>query len=405
MAKQIIEDAMWVTLPAYTVPIETPMPDGVPYTDEVFFEHHKSQPFRTVVQEQSAGTLRPDLTARLRNGSILFIEIYVTHAVEEAKAKALDNLMEVDLSNLTPEQKTDPDLLRQAVLESAPRRWFLCSLYDNLKRVKQAQATLSASAPDEWMRREQAKRELKLKRERAAAQAQAREQGRKRMEANKKSRDWQRRQHQHLIDHLAAARSDDYEQARLEVRTANHEAKLMREDAFRTPGRLITRGRQATFVGIPVQGDWIINADSEAWQALVVLDHLLCKRKGAQVNIGQCVSAIKNRFGILPWMRELNALKREQSRQDAREGRSQGPTKLWYLTGEENRSIVNPVTVVIRYLEVLSAPNIQILDAIRSNGKAHFRLRDNRLDRIMANIDHYADECDQMYRTHLRKKK
>lgn len=116
-----------------------------------------------LIQEQSEGTWRPDLTARLRNGATLYIETFVTHTVEERKATALDNLMEIDLSRLSPEEAVNSEALRQAVLKQAPRHWFRCSLYDDLPAVRRACA---ADIPAEQARRNQAaeKRQLESRR-------------------------------------------------------------------------------------------------------------------------------------------------------------------------------------------------------------------------------------------------
>jgi hypothetical protein len=145
MGKQIIMDAGWIMFPSRSVEI-TSLIDGDHFKKSfVDYKCHRTELF-DIVPESKVDRWRPDLVATLKTGARVFIEIKVTHRVEEPKALELDNLMEIDLWGLQPEEIRDIDRIKRRVLDTAPRNWYLCSLYDDLERVRKAQAELDKSA-------------------------------------------------------------------------------------------------------------------------------------------------------------------------------------------------------------------------------------------------------------------
>lgn len=127
MGKQIIEDARQILTPSKTLEIEAHVADDYYLVESVNIPARIFR-FREVVSELRAENWIPDLTATLENGRTLFIEIKVTHGVEEAKAEALDNVLEIDLSKVPVEHVRELDTLREIVLRSADRYWYRCSL-------------------------------------------------------------------------------------------------------------------------------------------------------------------------------------------------------------------------------------------------------------------------------------
>lgn len=71
----------------------------------------------------------------------------MTHGVDKEKAQALDNLMEIDLGGWEVDALSDSKALERAVLSSAHRLWYRCSLYDDLNKVCQKRAELKAKIP------------------------------------------------------------------------------------------------------------------------------------------------------------------------------------------------------------------------------------------------------------------
>lgn len=143
MAKQIIEDAGKVVIPPITLEITAETFSGFQVPERVAFKAREVELFNAT-QEVSAGRWRPDLTAQLKNSSTVYIEILVSHAVEPEKAESLDNLMEIDLSQVTPDQVADLDTLAEVVTRKAPRHWFNCSLYNEVRRVEHTKQKLES---------------------------------------------------------------------------------------------------------------------------------------------------------------------------------------------------------------------------------------------------------------------
>jgi len=374
LAREIIRDESWITLPPHTVNVKAFMPDRRSRFKQVTFDSIKSTPFKSVDQEKLAGTAYPGIVARNRNGVKLHIQIDVgesqENAMGEADAAVPDNLMVLDLKHVLPEHaighKDLRNALREVVLESAPRSWAICSLYDNLRKVRDAQADLDAEARKAWQRHEEVGKAL------------------------------ERRKHQPLIDQLSEAMKPEYQQKRREERWDYEEAKRMRERAFESPGQLKIQGRPVPFVGKPIKGDWIINADSLAWQAYIILVQLLSKRIGAELRVSECVSGIEMCFGVLSWMNELNRLKSEDQRKARRSfwNREQGQenTALSFLTAEQCKAIVSPATVVIRYFKYLSSPGLRVLKMSGGNGMPRFTVQENRLNTIVGDIKSQPSE-------------
>lgn len=350
MAKQIIEEAGWLTLPPKTVHVSVEIPDDDPIHGEVPFPPHEANLIE-VAQEQAAERWRPDLTAKLKNGATLYIEIRVTHAVEEPKAESLDNLMEIDLSDLPPEEAIDPDALQEAVLCGARRVWFRCSLYDDLPPVQRKHAALEASIPDVLEQRQKNVQQEADERERQERQRKALE---KRQQALEDKRAAYRAQYAEQLEQLRLMGEPARQAAREQERTQNRAVQKISYRALAEPGTLLTGGGWPGFIGLPVQGDWIFNASTHAWQALLVMDVILRKTPGAEITPPECVRAVRQYFGILPWMEDLAKLKSSQKRQGRERGKAYAEFGAWFLTSDENRSIVSPYHVVIQYLKALA---------------------------------------------------
>ncbi len=350
MAKQIIEETGSVTLPAKTVHVSVEIPGDTPIQGEVPFSPHEATLIE-VAQEKTAERWRPDLTATLKNGATLYIEIRVTHAVEEPKAEGLDNLMEINLSDLPPEEAIDPEALMKAVLRDARRTWFRCSLYNDLPRVQRKRAELEASIPDVLEQRRRDAQKEADERERQARQQQARE---KRQQALEVRRAAYRAQYAAQLKQLHLMEEPERQMAREQERNQNRAMEKIRYRALAEPGTLQVGGGWPRFIGLPVHGDWIFNARTDAWQALLVMDVILRKKPGTVVTPNECVRAIRGYFGILPWMEELAKLKSAQKRQGRERGKAYADFGAWFLTNDENRAIVSPYYVVIQYLKALA---------------------------------------------------
>lgn len=380
MAKQIIEEAESVTLPAKSVPVRVEIPSDAPIHGEVPFPPHEATLIE-VAQERTAERWRPDLTATLKNGATLYIEIRVTHAVEEPKTEGLDNLMEIDLSDLSPDEAIDPEALRKAVLHDARRTWFRCSLYDDLPRVQRKRAELEASIPDVLEQRRWAAQEKANEREQQAGQQRARE---KRQQALEDKRIAYRGQYAAQLEQLRLMEEPERRMAREQERNQNRAVEMIRYRALVEPGTLQAGGGWPRFIGLPVPGDWIFNARTDAWQALLVMDVILRKKPGTVVTPNECVRAIRGYFGILPWMEELAKLKSAQKRQGRERGKAYADFGAWFLTIEENRAIVSPYYLVIQYLKALARGSYGLISTRPSEKGRDFIVACSSVESLLA---------------------
>lgn len=335
MGKQIIMDAGWATFPARSVEITSDIDRTTVKQGFVDFPPHRAELF-DIVPETQVDRWRPDLIARLKTGDRVLIEIKVTHKVEEAKAGALDNLMEIDLWGLQFEDVRDIERLKQLVLKSAKRHWYRCSLYDDLPRVHQAQKALDSDA-------------AKLRAERLARQ--------KREEAHEQGR-------LDYADSIEKALAM-LDQGRQKAMHSKMQAKALNV-IHSTCHRLRELGHcgegELPFgIGKRLEGDWIVRTHYSLWQMSILEQFIINRRIGSTFTVSQVTKAIEDQFGYIPWMKELADLKRSRGQYDT----PSTADKVWFLNLEENKAIQSPTAVMIRYLKLLAKPPYNYLSEIK----------------------------------------
>lgn len=338
MAKQIIEQAGGVTIPAHGVEVRVPLIEGQSLRETVTYPLKWCE-LSGIVSEQSLGPWRPDLQAQLKNNAPLRIEIAVTHFTESGKAGEVDNLMEIDLSGLDPETARDPQALSEAVLHSAPRRWYRVSLFDNLQGVSRVRERLEAQAPE-------AIREIEKQRE----EEQQHQRNHKRYQDHREQKREEYASHLHNL---------------LRMNKAHVQQRWVEEMAAKCVGS-ITRTRErigidSPFPGSfppgvdePVEGEWIVRTHPIIWQALVLEHLVLSQPEGRRVKVRQAVDLLRQHFGFLPWLEELAQLKSEHKRQGRQRGAWYGKSGIWFLTRTENHAIPSPYAVLLRHLRRLA---------------------------------------------------
>lgn len=146
-AKQVLLDNKGTSLPARSIQTEVTLADGrkgIGYAKrpEMWID------FDTVETEVNLGVVRPDVVA-ISNDITIFLEIAVTHFIDEEKRKNLDQLsiptIEINLAQFSL-HKWDWDLLHEAVVESAIHKyWILPWEKETLKKEAEADAIRDAS--------------------------------------------------------------------------------------------------------------------------------------------------------------------------------------------------------------------------------------------------------------------
>lgn len=338
MAKQIIEQAGGVTIPAHGVEVRVPLIEGQSLRETVNYPMKWCE-LSGIVSEQSLGPWRPDLQAWLKNNAPLRIEIAVTHFTEPEKADEVDNLMEIDLSGLDPESARDPQALGKAVLHSAPRRWYRVSLFDNLAGVRQTRQCLENQAPA-------AIREIEQQRENQRRH----ENEKRRFQTH---REQKREEYAFHLNNLLRMNKAHIQERWKSAMTARCEAAI-KSTRERIGIDSPLPGTLPPGVGEPVEGEWIVRTHPIIWQALV-LEHLVLSRPEDQrVKVQQAVDLLRQTFGFLPWLEDLAKLKSEHKRQGRQRGAWYGNSGVWFFTRAENRAIKTPYGVLLGHLRSLS---------------------------------------------------
>ncbi len=339
MGKQIIEDAREVVIPGKTFNIRSHVADNH-YLRESVLVPARSVKFSSVASEQRAERWTPDLTATLESGQIIYIEIKVTHEVEAPKAEALDNLMEIVLTDVSVDQVRDLQALKEIVLKTALRYWYRCSLLDDSQLVKQAQERLDACVP-----RERKQYYARIEEERKAAREK---------EQFEKRRAEQRRKY---ADHLARAERMDSPEAQRRFHLA------MQEKAGdwiqKVQDRLADAGHAEPNafpfgVGLRLQGDWIVRTYVLLWQTFVLERFVIDRPTGYSFTVQEVVRAVESQFGYIKWMKELADVKTANKRKGRERGAWYADSGAWFLTDEENKKIRTPYHLMCQYLDKLS---------------------------------------------------
>lgn len=274
-AKQLIVEHSHLTLPRHTVGVETLLADGKPIHDEVIF------PARTSILfgargETSVSKWRPDVVATLKNGASLHIEVLVTHGVEPDKAANIDNLMEIDLSDVAPDSAGDFETLREIVINRAPRHWYRVSLYDDLAPVHRKRHQFEAMA---------ARGNARLR----DKQARDKQQRHERMQEIERERE-RLREHLRTLDTM---RNPVTQQRRGEAMREQW-ARSIEQSRLNLTGFCQHHELPVDRVGVALEGDWIVRAPPEVWQ------FYLLSTMPRSFRIKDQVSALRTRFGLIP---------------------------------------------------------------------------------------------------------
>lgn len=125
-AKQVLLESGGINLPERRHEETVCLPDGrngkgEAYRPEAWVD------FQSVEAEQSIATIRPDIVA-VTGHTMLFIEIAVTHFIDDDKKRVLDELMvptiEIDLGGIARE-KWDWDLLQEVLIENVTHKAWI----------------------------------------------------------------------------------------------------------------------------------------------------------------------------------------------------------------------------------------------------------------------------------------
>lgn len=120
-AKQLLLESGGMTIPEIRVNASVTLTDGRTGSGEAYRPESWID-FQQVEAEKSFGNIRPDILA-VTGGEMLFVEVAVTHFVDDEKREKLSKLhiptVEIDISSVASQTKWDWELLREIVIENA----------------------------------------------------------------------------------------------------------------------------------------------------------------------------------------------------------------------------------------------------------------------------------------------
>lgn len=172
LAQQIIEKQRTIMLPDYQ--------------GEYFRKRTDTIHFDDVKLEEPVEGLRPDCigikTGKEGKEHRLWIEILVTHEVDDAKEKIIRNLqvscVEIDLSDLLGIDYTEKTVIQRLLSEKRDRRWVNCPVYDeqeSLNKQKHDAEEAERIRKEEEQRRKDEEERLRKEEERRLKEKQLQE--------------------------------------------------------------------------------------------------------------------------------------------------------------------------------------------------------------------------------------
>lgn len=338
MAKQIIQEAGYVTLAVKKMPVGVTY-QGVTYRDTLVFPEKRAG-LTHIVQEKRVEKWVPDVSVKLLgNGISVFIEIRVTHEVEDNKAQGLDNVLEIDLRGLYKETTLDVAAVREAVLHSAPRKWHRCSLYDHSPAIHKTKDTLIAKAKKEWLAQQNA-------------------------QTLTRHRESKRRDYQEDLTQLAIMQAPEaVEQRQAILRGDERYAKATtwlasRLNKYPKAYDLI---KVMPVWDIPQKDDWIFSVHRFVWQAKVVFGLIFKKSLNQRITVSEVLTLLEKEYPLLHWVSRLDKMKRDGKEQGKKRQQWYSEEGAWFLDHKENRAIISPYRVIIQYLDYLSSSKANLL--------------------------------------------
>lgn len=359
MAKQLVADRLALLLPSWNGEAEMPNPPvlmddaGEPlYGRRVEFPDRQVALIEAVL-EKSQGDYVPDVTAMDEHGR-LFIEIRVTHAVDEIKRRRIQSegvrLVEINLSSVTPNQTFELETFSHAVLDDPSNRvWLSCppateEWRESMRDLKARQALRNRDLAQSRQLAEEA-------RQLALTQADAEV-----AKADPKSREHFRMQRRARYEAALRALPGLVSREACEARLAQLELRDRDRMAVLVGGIASDRVREAV---MDYHCDaWIFQVHPVLWQAEVCRAFVTGKNCGDRFNQKDVAQWMRAHFEFNQQLYDLFLAQYSARTSARRSGYSKNRISAWYFTEEENGQIPNfyrPINAFIERLAYIRA--------------------------------------------------
>jgi hypothetical protein len=359
MAKQLVADRLAVLLPAWDGEVDMLNPPVL--TDDAgysLFGRRVEFPERRAALveaelEKSQGDYVPDVTAVDEQGR-LFIEIRVTHAVDEIKRHRIQSegvrLVEINLSAITADQTLDLDEFSRVVLDDPSNRvWLSCppATDDWRESMRDLKARLAIR------NREIAEARRLAEVERATILKQA-EASVARVECDSRERFRLQRRSRYAdaltaLPGLVSVASCNARLARLAERDGDQMAALV--------GSIESDLIREAILEYHCDA-WIYQVHPVLWQAEVYRTFVAEKKAGDRFNQKDVAQWMRARFNFQPQLYDLFLAQYAARTSARRSGFSKNRISAWFFTEEENGLIPNfyrPINSLVERLAYVRA--------------------------------------------------
>jgi hypothetical protein len=333
MAKQVIKDSLYLVVPEFTKVFRRTI-STFDVEEEALVLPMQRLDFLQVRLEEATNGLRPDAVGVLEDGTEIFIEVFVTHAVSDEKRARFSkqSMIEIDLSRLDQSAVEDSENFRIYVLERAAKAWIACQLYKEEFRQARANLTVKVRSAVQYRRAQIEKKQAdeKIRLDGLAV------------------REMHRTQYEPLLNEVQSMVNGG---GTARVNAMEREARWQCTNGLTEPGA----EPWPFYLNHPQKNDWIFNVHCSVWQSYIFFEHIYKRSSGRTIDTNLLKREVVARFGLLESVERLIKLKESQKRQGLSRGQWYGRKGAWFFTDEENKMIPSPYPLILEYLEYLES--------------------------------------------------
>lgn len=343
-AKEALLRCREVTLPGRSQTLSFSSSDGRKFTEIISLSSRSvtaSEAHEEIWQED----MRPDVVF-LIDGQPLYIEIRVTHAVDEIKKQKIrakdHSAIEIDLSNLTAVDIIDMQNFEKRVCHELENRLWV--YWPEFEKLSDSTLQRLRAMRDAHEQRLKELEELRRQKEAAKQERLRRETEEKATAiAAKATADAERR---NRLRHQYIKELTRLQEFQVESRVAEWDNYLQKFQLYKPQqGQFLP---SSSFLLSKVEGFWIFNARYQDWQAYV-LDLLFPPTPiDTPISIKIIKDAVLSKFKVEPWIKTINDLEFARKRYPDSD-------KGFVLYTTEVGVVPDPYTVISRYVVHLSS--------------------------------------------------
>ena len=345
MAKQIIYDKRTIATPEYRREVYLKDSKGKIVDGGSVTIPQKVLQFDKVDLEITEYGYKPDVIASL-NGKKLYIEIKVTHAVDNLKIEHIKSLrhpmIEIDLSDMQDlALKKHLKFQNEVLFNTENRVWVFNPKGEDLYKECLEKLKAKVDRINKQYILQDKRREEKNKRLREI-------ENRRRKEINVK-RESLRKSHSQLISQINQSYTSEWEKQRKQVllEQNKYEISIIKSEIDKH-----WRESPALFNGNILYG-WFFEAHPIVWQGAIFLKYIQNKPVGTILEPKKIVKFLEKKFKPNDLVIQFNKLSKNQDKPSRKYLMPHQISGIWFLEKHENARFITAEKPVIEYLNYL----------------------------------------------------